>query len=1234
MMNFIYKILLFLFLIFNVSLISAQQYEWIAEFDDNYNNPLTFSDFALGNTKILTVQADSNDDEFVIFANSYNDKWQNNASPLNTEFTLIHGGGGLPNSVLNTPATTGNHYTIKIENYAIANRQAVIMKTDNLPVGFHDTNPVTGIEPALQANQDYIITINLESNKSPQERAFVRYSDDEFATSGIVEVMFSTPTSSSGTATIPAVFNTDGKTVEFYVYTTTVAATALSNHDLIALSFENNGDAYYSYNVYSCCFTKEGATTWSNNDSWLAGSEPPPNADVIIAHDLIFNTNGVTVNSITVQNSVNFTDNLGFTLTIAVDGRITNNGNINFDDNTVQFAGRATVITNSPIVFNNVTLNSPASGILGVDFGDNSTINGNLRINNEASVNIGSPFYGPNSTLIYNNPNATYDRRSEWSNFGLTQDPPNGKGTPNNVSVQGNMQLNLGTENQGADAVITGNLYVAPGSTLHLNDVSSMQGSLVVGGDLTNEGQIFASNNNLDPEGSDIIVKGDLFNETNAEINLSIEPGNDLHVQGDFKNEEGPTNEEGATINFNNRAIIFEGDAVQQYNTPNHQLEIPFVVVNKNAGEVVLNNSVSIIGNGPGLQMQDNGILNLNGNNLVLGETGTSTTVNFEPNAYLRGSDNSLLTLKGNVDMGSLQFDPSIDNTTNALGTIFLQKDNANTVGFSNKVVLKDSIILAEGTLVSNANLVFESSLAKTAIVKPVTNGSISDDVVIQRFFPLSNRAFRYISSSVTTTTSIHENWQEGGETASDLSDPYNDNTFNPNPNFGTHITGSQGQVGTVDGSGLDKTQTGFHSLWEWNEALKKWDSIVNTKTQTLAVGKPYALLVRGDRSATLESNTLQGNNPATLRTTGRIVTGSFSPTIDNSVAADDFVLVGNPYQARVDMSLILTNPETNSSNFNTNYMWIWDPTIGSLGGYAVVDLSTGIPQDELGNPIPASSNADQNIEPFQACFLEATGASPTITFMETAKTEDVANNGTFSDEPPTLNGIELELYRDANPTLFDAVRLRFSPNYSTNPTYEDARKLWNSTERMAIINQTDYLSIDKRQLPGINDTIPLYLGNYQTQGYTLELDVQLEDGQHAQLYDAYLDQSEDLQNGLNTYNFNVDSSIPESTNAFRFKLVFNPQTLSTETPLTANTFTVYPNPTAGELYLQASTALVGQEASIRCFDLAGREVLSTHIDQLQAQQAFNLASISDGFYILEVQTAQQVMSFKIQLGN
>ena len=79
------------------------------------------------------------------------------------------------------------------------------------------------------------------------------------------------------------------------------------------------------------------------------------------------------------------------------------------------------------------------------------------------------------------------------------------------------------------------------------------------------------------------------------------------------------------------------------------------------------------------------------------------------------------------------------------------------------------------------------------------------------------------------------------------------------------------------------------------------WEAITNTKSKNLIAGEAYRIFIRGDRDYILNSNPANPpNSDVTLRATGSLLTGS--KTVSLSATQDFYSLIGNPYQAIVDI--------------------------------------------------------------------------------------------------------------------------------------------------------------------------------------------------------------------------------------------------------------------------------------------------------------------------------------------
>ena len=455
-----------------------------------------------------------------------------------------------------------------------------------------------------------------------------------------------------------------------------------------------------------------------------------------------------------------------------------------------------------------------------------------------------------------------------------------------------------------------------------------------------------------------------------------------------------------------------------------------------------------------------------------------------------------------------------------------------------NHTDIKESLTLTAGQLTvdelwfsrsySNgyyAALRMKSTSNGTAIVKSVnTSASISGDVGVERYVP-ARRAFRLISLPVNSLYTLRYTLQENQMSLS---------------NFGTHITGT-----TSTNSGFDPTLTSNPSMFTYSNSTQAWSAISNTNQTALSAGTPYRLMIRGDRTISLATNTPTPTN-TTLRAVGEIVTGSVAVTNLNQTT-DGFSLVGNPYMAPVNMQTILSN----STNLNQTYYYIWDPTMSTRGAYVTVDVSN--------NTSTTGSNANRFLQPWQACFVKtASNGSASLTFTEASKGTSLTSTWRMTPPLSTLN-IQLwqsDTFNILNTKPLDGVIVRFDPSFNTAYDAFDATKPTNLDENFALINNGNKVSIDSRNVPELTDTIPFEFTQIRDKKYTLELEFTDALGQNVYLLDKKLGLDYPLEStGKTTYNFIVENSAdPIEKN--RFALIFQSAKSST-TKLTQKVFTI-----------------------------------------------------------------------------
>ncbi|MEP2913993.1 MAG: T9SS type A sorting domain-containing protein, partial [Nonlabens ulvanivorans] len=525
--------------------------------------------------------------------------------------------------------------------------------------------------------------------------------------------------------------------------------------------------------------------------------------------------------------------------------------------------------------------------------------------------------------------------------------------------------------------------------------------------------------------------------------------------------------------------------------------------------------------------------------------------------------------------------------------------ENETTVNLNLDIT---ELLSIEDVLTVNSNniITLKSDINGTAFVDEVT-GIVNGLFTTERFIP-AKRAFRFISSSVNSTGSIYENWQENGSTLG---------------SFGTHITGS-----ITGANGFDITATGSPSLFGYDNINQSWTTPQNTDVTTLVAGSPYRLFVRGDRTTDLSINTAVATNTV-LRATGSLKTGAETVTNLSSIAGE-FNFVGNPYQAPVDLSQVLGA----STNLNSNFVYFWDPTINTRGSYVTVDISN--------NTSNISSGFNNYLQPNSAFFVTTlNNGSTSLTFEENNKEVNQQALNIFS-VPINNSRLKIQLFES---TEFaqgsrerDAVILNVNATSSNLVNSRDALKFTNIDENISIKNAGQLLSIENRQSIQDGDNIDLIATNFRSSQYDFNISIE---GiiTPAYLYDSFLDSYTALSsNGSTTYSFTIDSSIPESVNENRFQIKFSNVTLSNDNFNLVNEISVYPNPTDDHTIHISG---LKDEANFILSNMLGQEIKidPQSISSIGNTLKINLPiTLKKGTYIMNIMDANRLSSHKIIL--
>ncbi len=490
--------------------------------------------------------------------------------------------------------------------------------------------------------------------------------------------------------------------------------------------------------------------------------------------------------------------------------------------------------------------------------------------------------------------------------------------------------------------------------------------------------------------------------------------------------------------------------------------------------------------------------------------------------------DNKSLTINGLLSgTGQLAGTATSDLTVKGAGsTIYLDPASRQlqnlTINTSGTIALGDTIELVKDLSVSSgifnaSKLILKStSIQNTARVAQVgSSASITGDVTVERFIP-AKRAFRFITSSVTTSTGIRHNWMEDGDVTV--------------VGKGTHITGLNGAA-----NGFDVNAGNSPSLFYYDNMNLKWMAVTNANTTTLSAGFAYRLYVRGDRTIDLSSNTATANNTV-LKAIGSLRTGTITYNSDlNSIAylhpkvagatSDVFSYIGNPYASPVSWKKV------DIQNVSTTY-YSWDPQGGEPGG-----IYKSYNRSSVANDV----EVDENIQPGEAFFVLVNGPNPFITFKEQDKTDIFRRVFRPTSEFPLLN---VQLYfNDTTGTRIkgDAFAVVFDSSFSSFIGDEDSRKFNNLNENMAIDHLDTILSVEGRPEIVVADSIQLKLWNYRHKNYFLKFNPSnFAPGMTAYLKDAYLATETPINMGDSSlYDFSVSTTDTLSLAGNRFKIVF-----------------------------------------------------------------------------------------------
>ncbi len=468
----------------------------------------------------------------------------------------------------------------------------------------------------------------------------------------------------------------------------------------------------------------------------------------------------------------------------------------------------------------------------------------------------------------------------------------------------------------------------------------------------------------------------------------------------------------------------------------------------------------------------------------------------------------------------------------------------------------------------SNA-LTFKSTATQTAWLDQMTASNvISGNATIERYIPLHTKAWQFLSTPITATSTqtVNQAWQEGSVTA-------NDNLVT---GYGTQLTSNRAGAATRPTPGFDVYTAAGPSIKVYNRTTGGYTGLNRTDT-LISNPKGYMVFVRGNRSV----YTLAAPATATvMRTKGTLHTPA-NPPVTMNLPTTGFESIGNPYPSAINYRLV-----TKTGGVQTDVFYLWDPKLTTagpssawgLGGIQTFTWNMFTLAFDVTPGGGSYTGTNRFIESGQAFFVNAPSSAGTVSFTEACKV-----TGSYSVNRVPVSSTLKQLRTNLNVmvnnerVLLDGNMAQFDHAWSNKVDMNDAVKMNNTGENLGLMRAGKTLSVERHDRLQRNDTIYYKLGQPHLQQYELEFipsGLQAE-GLDAFLEDKYLNTSTAVSlNDTSRISFSIINDAA-SYAADRFYLVFRKpkkqhvvtgintlsKTENSKNPANQSVIRLYPNP-------------------------------------------------------------------------
>lgn len=229
----------------------AQNYLLHAEYRSDWYGPGYPMTEDIPGFRSVTLQAQSEADQFVIESDNSFNKWRKfNETDLNVPAPFVfYAGISITDNFLSDSTVLGSYYTTRLRHTGYASNEAIVMETDSVPVTFPNVLNQAPSGNVIGSGIPVSVLASLSSLPSPQEKIYLRYTTDNWQSSSLIQMSISTAPPYTAQAQIPG--QGAGTTVNYYVLSSTVDSASINhfNADLVTLRREVNGGSNYSYST-------------------------------------------------------------------------------------------------------------------------------------------------------------------------------------------------------------------------------------------------------------------------------------------------------------------------------------------------------------------------------------------------------------------------------------------------------------------------------------------------------------------------------------------------------------------------------------------------------------------------------------------------------------------------------------------------------------------------------------------------------------------------------------------------------------------------------------------------------------------------------------------------------------------------------------------------------------------------------------------------------------------------